>query len=200
MKTTKEKIEIMQAYERGEQIQIYDSICNEWKDLKTPLWNWMNFDYRIKPKFKDGDILFIESCCSWILIYKENENKRYIYKYVAVSSDTPNFLMFTNDYSPICCKESISEIRFATDDEKQKLFDIIKTKGYNWNAEKKALEKLSVPKFKIGDIIQDKDGYKVRITEVNTDDALYKYESLFVKGTSGIPFENENNWVSFVFK
>lgn len=65
MKTTKEKIEIMQAYERGEQIQIYVYTFNEWRDVGTdPLWDWVNFDYRIKPKaleslieprFKTGD-------------------------------------------------------------------------------------------------------------------------------------------------
>ena len=65
MKTTREKIEIMQAYERGEQIQIYVYTLNEWEDVETtPLWDWVNFDYRIKPKalesliepkFKTGD-------------------------------------------------------------------------------------------------------------------------------------------------
>ena len=151
-KTTKEKIEIMQAYERGEQIQIYNYTFNEWQDAgEAPLWDWITFDYRIKPKtldeiikseFKDGDILFIESFCSWILIYKENKNEEYIYKYVAVSPDTANFLMFTNDCAPVCHKKSISEIRFATEEEKQKLFDILKENNYHWNDETKTLEKI----------------------------------------------------------
>ena len=51
MKTTKEKIEIMQAYDRGEQIQIsYDN--NVWEDVKSPGFNWVNYDYRVKPKPK----------------------------------------------------------------------------------------------------------------------------------------------------
>ena len=51
MKTTKEKIEIMQAYNRGEQIQIsYDD--NVWEDVKSPGFNWVNYDYRVKPKPK----------------------------------------------------------------------------------------------------------------------------------------------------
>ena len=151
MKTTKEKIEIMQAYERGEQIQVYNYTFKEWQNTgEAPLWDWVTFDYRIKPKtldeiikseFKDGDILFIESFCSWILIYKENKNEEYIYKYVAVSPDTTDFLMFTNDRSPVCRKKSISEIRFATEEEKQKLFDVIKENNYHWNAETKTLEK-----------------------------------------------------------
>ena len=32
MKTIREKIEIMQAYEKGEQIQIYNYTFNEWQD------------------------------------------------------------------------------------------------------------------------------------------------------------------------
>lgn len=164
MKTTKEKIEIMQAYERGEQIQINNS-NNMWEDIDCPEFNWIECDYQVKPKtldkiitseFKDGDILFIKSFCNWILIYKENKNKEYIYKYVAVSPDTSDFLMFTNDHAPSCHKENISEIRFATDDEKQKLFDVIKTNGYHWNDETKTLEILIKPKFKIGDRIRHK--------------------------------------------
>ena len=34
MKTTKEKIEIMQAYERGGSIQIYYPDTDEWEDIE----------------------------------------------------------------------------------------------------------------------------------------------------------------------
>lgn len=54
MKTTKDMIEVMQAYERGEQIEFRMKTIpenDEW-DIMTqePEWNWSNFDYRIKPK------------------------------------------------------------------------------------------------------------------------------------------------------
>ena len=49
MKTTKEMIEVMQAYERGEQIQILD-INGIWEDKEYPYWNWAQCDYRVKPK------------------------------------------------------------------------------------------------------------------------------------------------------
>ncbi len=150
MATTKEKIEIMQAYERGEQIQIYGAIPNKWTDMNIePLWDWKNFNYRVKPKnsdklieseFKDGDILFVTSLNSWIFIFKENENKRYIYKYVAVPICTFDTSIYIND-SPLCDKEHISEIRFATEEEKQKLFDILKENNYHWDAKTKTLEK-----------------------------------------------------------
>ena len=49
MKTTKEMIEVMQAYERGEQIQIkiLDINCI-WEDTEHPYWNWAKCDYRVK--------------------------------------------------------------------------------------------------------------------------------------------------------
>ena len=51
MKTTKEMIEVMQAYERGEQIQVLD-INGIWEDKEYPYWNWTQCDYRVKPKTK----------------------------------------------------------------------------------------------------------------------------------------------------
>ena len=58
--TTKEMIEVMQAYDRGEQIQIANAENNEWGDIEDPSWNWVMYKYRIKPqksKFKVDDIL-----------------------------------------------------------------------------------------------------------------------------------------------
>lgn len=51
-----------------------------------------------------------------------------------------------------------TDFRFATDEEKQKLFDTIKTNGYKWDSETKTLKKLIVPKFKVGDEIVRKNG------------------------------------------
>ena len=50
MKTTKEMIEVMQAYEEGAQIQIKPSYTTEWSDTNITWWNWSDFDYRVKPK------------------------------------------------------------------------------------------------------------------------------------------------------
>ena len=52
MKTTKEMIEVMQAYERGEIIEVhylYDT-KDYWIACGTPIWDWNNFDYRVKSK------------------------------------------------------------------------------------------------------------------------------------------------------
>ena len=50
------------------------------------------------------------------------------------------------------------------------------------------------PKFKVGDMIQDVDKYKVKITEVNLEDECYGYESMIAKGIGAIPFKEQNNW------
>ena len=52
MKTTKEMIEVMQAYDRGEKIvmhYLYDH-KDYWIPCGTPVWDWNNFDYRVKTK------------------------------------------------------------------------------------------------------------------------------------------------------
>ena len=48
MKTTKEMIDVMQAYERGEQIEaFYNGV---WEDIYIPEWIWGLREYRVKPK------------------------------------------------------------------------------------------------------------------------------------------------------
>jgi hypothetical protein len=89
---------------------------------------------------------------------------------------------------------NICVCRLATEEEKQKLFQAIKDNGYKWNAETKTLEKLITPNFKVGDIIQDKDSYKVKITNIDIDDQFYTYESLIVKGIGTITFKDQDDW------
>ena len=48
MKTTKEMIEVMQAYESGEQIECFND--EQWKYVKNPVWDWLHNDYRVKNK------------------------------------------------------------------------------------------------------------------------------------------------------
>lgn len=48
--TTKEKIEVMQAFEDGKKIQCLSKFADHWIDCYSPLWNWYICDYRIKPE------------------------------------------------------------------------------------------------------------------------------------------------------
>jgi hypothetical protein len=68
------------------------------------------------------------------------------------------------------------EVRLATEEEKQKLFDAIKANGYEWNAETKTLEKLVEPIFKINDNIQSKD-IKSPVRIVDIKDGKYIFEN-----------------------
>lgn len=46
--------------------------------------------------------------------------------------------------------------RIATEDEKKKLLEALKNKGYEWDDTKKVLTKILIPRFKIGDYIKKK--------------------------------------------
>ncbi len=50
MKTTKEMIEVMQAHDRGEQIEYVPIGEKNWIENEEPEWNWVSCDYRVKPK------------------------------------------------------------------------------------------------------------------------------------------------------
>ena len=48
MKTTLEKIAVMQACEEGKTIEIFAN--DRWEVVIAPLWDWFNADYRVKPE------------------------------------------------------------------------------------------------------------------------------------------------------
>ena len=53
--TTKEKIEVMQAYAEGKKIQVREIGAKDWSNWGLSLepdWNWCSCDYRIKPESK----------------------------------------------------------------------------------------------------------------------------------------------------
>jgi hypothetical protein len=118
-------------------------------------------------EFKDGDILFVKSVYPFIVIYKENENENEecFYKYVAIK-DYPDCTHIFDGIGPLCHKKGVSKIRFATKEEKQKLFQVIEAKGYKWNPETKTLDKLVKSKFEISTLVPFD---KVLVWDVNTE-------------------------------
>lgn len=54
--TTKEMIEMMQAFERGEEIEVSCVDDYNWVHVMLPSWNWKEYKYRIKPIFKEEKI------------------------------------------------------------------------------------------------------------------------------------------------
>ena len=103
---------------------------------------------KAQPEFKDGDILcVIESSNNYhyILIY-EGQDDEHIYRYVTMLENNSliiekgSYFTKPKDYS----------MRYATEEEKQQLFDALAKENKKWDAEKKAI--VNLPKkseFKI---------------------------------------------------
>ena len=55
--TLREKIEVMEAFERGEEIEVSYVKQEKWTDVSNPDWAWGAYNYRIKPKPKQVFVL-----------------------------------------------------------------------------------------------------------------------------------------------
>lgn len=55
--TLREKIEVMQAFERGEEIEVSYVKQAKWTGISNPDWSWGAYNYRIKPKLKQVIVL-----------------------------------------------------------------------------------------------------------------------------------------------
>ncbi len=102
-------------------------------------------------KFKDGDVVYIETTGhnhnEFIIIFKEIKND-HIHKYACFA-----YQVLSTCKNAVCHLVDVEEVRLATEEEKQKLFDAIKANGYKWNAETKTLEKLIEQKFDITTLV-----------------------------------------------
>ena len=135
--------------------------------------------------FKDGDILTTN--LGSIFILKTPDINNFCYGCYVALNDVHRLII----NNPRFCVKS--GIRFATEEEKQKLFKAIKDNGYKWNFETKTLEKLIVPKFKVGDKVKDK--------YVNKDDCASEWKIINVNNDTytvdcshSISFENQDNY------
>ena len=140
--------------------------------------------------FKDGDILYVKADFDWICIYKESEDTENVYEYVAVRG-LPNVTSIIKGECCLCCREDISEIRLATEEEKGKLFKDIKDNGYEWNAETKTLEKMVKPKFKVGDRIKNKTDIWLANRTIKSYDKNIGY---FTTINDWVRIEDQDNW------
>ena len=90
-----------------------------------------------QPEFKDGDILYITDrivSCNFIMIYKNQEGDR-IYHYATLPED---YLVIMTKGGFLSDNGGLSK-RYATEEEKQQLFEALAKKGKAWDAEKKAI-------------------------------------------------------------
>ena len=90
--------------------------------------------------FEDGDIIsFGEIDSSVICIFKNSEKHGYK-DHAALTPD--------NEITYSDCLWVADDIRLATEEEKQRLFDALKKDGKRWNAEKKCVEDIKEYQFK----------------------------------------------------
>lgn len=135
---------------------------NTWKGFHRP--------------FRDGDILCYRNnkfgIIEYTFIHKHRIDMHNLLQYCGWFSENPhpqfNKQFNTKERMPL---DETDDIRFATEEEKQKLFDAIKANGYRWNPETKTLEKL--PKFKVGDKIVKKGGLCVPLLITGVGDTYY---------------------------
>ena len=93
-------------------------------------------------EFKDGDVLvddFKNPLFPFkiIMIYKGTKSVDRCYE-CYIHRDTEGDFVRDGD----CCNSPFSRVRHATEEEKQQLFDAMKEKGLQWNAEEKRVEKI----------------------------------------------------------
>ena len=105
--------------------------------------DWSNFNRA----FKDGDILAVADTV-------------YIYNGIEELSPFPSHYVYAiadkNGLFAINTSTKKYGTRFATEEEKNILFEAIKNNGYKWYPDTKSLVKLFKPNFKVGDTIKNK--------------------------------------------
>ena len=101
---------------------------------------------KAQPEFKDGDVLFVKCYDSaFIEIFKYSKNNGDLYD--RASLDTTNQILDISGRYRIG-KDEITEIRLATEAEKQQLFSALEKEGKAWDSDKKAIVDLK-PKVKL---------------------------------------------------
>jgi hypothetical protein len=102
-----------------------------------------------EPKYKDGDFVYEDGR---IMIFKSYPNN-YHYIYYPLIGKTA----FDDNYGIDFTSKSF---RRATEEEKQTLLDELAKEGKRWNAENLCIEDIPKRKFKNGDKVVLKSGYK----------------------------------------
>lgn len=123
-------------------------------------------------QFKNGDVVATSSG-AWIGITTGGESGELIPTHCVIKSNG-TFAAYLDIKKTWCFS------RFATKEERQKLFDEIEAHGYTWNSETKTLEKITKPNFKVGDWVTDGVS-KCQIHSI--DDTQYWYSENCILGS-----------------
>ena len=112
-------------------IKQYISNIEETKGGKL---NLSTLEIERQPEFKDGDIL---TFLGFIFIFK-NMHDSMVYSHVSCDTDYKDCIRLNAD-KPFASNIFIADFKYATEEEKQRLFDALAKKGKQWDAEKKQI-------------------------------------------------------------
>lgn len=141
---------------------------------------------------KDGDVLFhLDSASNGIFIFKEIIQRGTIQKVICYCDyDSEDGFCLGENHT--CCWTDSKILHLATKEQRDLLFQKIREAGYIWNAETKTLKKLVEPKFKVGNIIKNKNS-GICDKVINIFEDCYLVES-FLDEQSTIGFDIQDNW------
>ena len=181
-KSVRKEIRLATEKEKEKLFQAIESNGYKWNEKTKTL------ETLLEPTFKNGDIL--TTVKGSIFIYKGlmYYGKNLADFYCGYNIDKTFFSKISKEAH----FGNVTECRFATEEEKQKLFQAIKDNGYKWDDKNKILEKVIKPKFKIGDKIVN-DDYVVEIIDMDIEGEVYGYKSK-VGATGGILFIEQDEW------
>jgi len=121
-------------------------------------------------KFKDGDVVVNASNKNSNAFIYAGEDEDYYSSYIGLTIGPFPTLLIDKRFTWVSKQ---SGIRFATEEEKAKLFQAIKDNGYKWNVKTKTLEMLIEPKFKVGDKVRHKNNHSVIFTITSIEEDSY---------------------------
>ena len=150
-----------------------------------------------QPEFKDGDVLFVK--CEkqdFIEIFNHSKKNGDLYDHASLDTTTQN-LDISGKYR--IYKDEITEIRIATEEEKQQLFDALAKKGMTWDAEKKMIVDL-MPKMELKPFDKvlcrddiDEEWHIDLFESMQTDNSKYNYKCMANIWKYCIPYEGNEH-------
>ena len=120
-------------------------------------------------EFKDGDVLVDDYkaqpfLCKIIMIYKGIKSEDGCYECYILRNSEGGLAINDN-----CCNTPRARVRSATEEEKEQLFDAMKERGLQWNAEAKRVENIRWR-------IKEGDKYHYIFSTLEVSDTIY-YDS-----------------------
>lgn len=194
--TSDSTVEITQKWHKasGENAGKYIKLINTNLEKENKKLNLKTLEIE-RQEFKDGDILALPatpSCSSSIFIFKGKNADGYAY-YAAVGGSG---VLYINSGNTWCDKHE--NVRYATAEEKTRLFGVLTKECKRWNAEKRVIEDIKPEhKFKPFEKVLVRDGKtdKWSVNLYGSKRKVGRYNYMCVGGLSVycIPYEGNEH-------